>query len=105
MPQGVKVRHWFDAFLDLERFAGLILCKQRLQFVQQRLDLFDGQFVAGDFQRKCLPEKPAGLLAQDGEQGFLGIQFPVAVLKGDQDFTVGSASEVWSSNAGVRNAG
>ena len=39
VPEGVKVRHRFDAFLDFERFAGLILGKQRLQFVQQRLDL------------------------------------------------------------------
>ena len=44
----------FDAFLDLEGFAGVKLCEQRLELLQERLSLFGGQFVAVDFQSERL---------------------------------------------------
>jgi hypothetical protein len=63
VPQGVKVGHRFDAFLDLERFAGVKPCEQCLQLVQERLGLFGGQFVAVDFQRERLTKEATGLIS------------------------------------------
>ena len=90
MAERVELGHGLDTFLHLEGVTGLVLGEEFLEFLQQPLGLFSGEFVSVDLQGERLAEEAPGLLAQDGHERFFGFELAVAILVGDEHLASGA---------------